>query len=234
MGMSEGAGRGQQLEEFPATHGRAVGYLGIAAGALVVADVLIEWRTWHGLSAVAGTAAVVILIWLGLLRPKVVAYTDRVVLRNFLRDVHVPWPLVESVSGSKALTIEADGHEYRSAAVTVGGMNRRDIRRWAGAGRMNTTSGQFISAGPADPLPGETAAGARERMRSGGDRPVPPLAYAQDRVDEFRRRYGKGTAEAPEPASGGHQVRVRWRIGELVLLALAVGVAVLAGVLGSA
>lgn len=97
-----------------------------------------------GLWAVAGIAAMACLLW----RPAVIVDGEAVELRNVVRDVRVPWAVLEDVQTRYALTLVAAGRRHQS---------------WAGSapGRPSATTRLFGTPGSggmsgADPAAGRT------------------------------------------------------------------------------
>ncbi len=194
------------IESFAPTGGRVLGIVTLAIGVLILVDIALEWRTLQGLSAAAVVVAIGTLVWLGLIRPSVVAYEDALVLRNMIRDTRIPWHLVESASVAPVLAVAAGGQVYKSSAVTVSGADRRAQRRQRKAATEALRSGAPAPSRPANPAD------------------AAPSDYAVHRIESLAARYA-------EESRGQAQVEQRWRWVEFAVVAVAVLVAVVTNVL---
>lgn len=146
----------QALGSFTATGARVMGILGMLIALVVVVDVFVEWRTAEGLAVAAVAALFGATFWVGLIRPAVVAYDDGILLRNFLRDVHIPWHLVGHIDLSPILTVYLDGGvRHRSVALSS---SRRDRRTALRTGETNPV--------PDDPGGMSQGAFAVDRLRA--------------------------------------------------------------------
>ena len=202
-----GSGRSKAVETFAPTAGRVLGVITLAIGALILVNIVVEWRTWQGLSAAAVVVAVGTFIWLGLVRPSAVAFEDALVLRNMLRDTRIPWHLVESASVAPVLTVIAGGQPYRSSAIAVTGADRRSMRRSRRNAAAAARSGQPANPGNA-PL---------------ADRA--PSEYTVHRIDTLSRKYA-------DASKGSTEVERHWRWPEFAVIAAAILVAVVTSRLG--
>lgn len=196
------------IESFAPTAGRVLGIITLAIGALILIDIIVEWRTWPGLTAAATVLAVSAFVWLALVRPSVVAFPDAVVLRNILSDVHVPWHLVESVAVAPVLTVVADGRAYRSSAIAVSGGDRRALRRAQRASvdaatRRMPTSEPEMSNRPTTPAD------------------LGPSQYIVTRLNLLAEEHA-------EDSKAHTRVERRWRWPELVFIAVMAALAILA------
>ena len=209
--------RSKVVESFAPTAGRVLGILTMAIGALILVDILIEWRTWSGFTTAAVVVAVTTFVWLGLVRPCVVAYEDCLVLRNMLRDVRIPWKLVESVEIAPVLRVVAGGRAYRSSAVALTGADRRAVRR-SQRGRRGER--------PEDAIHGISAGGG-DVAQPGRD--LSPSDYTISRIETMAGKYAE---DASQSASGPAEVEYVWRWTEFVLVGVAIVIAVVASLLG--
>jgi hypothetical protein len=196
------------IESFAPTTGRVLGVITLVIGAVVFVDILVEWRTWPGLTAAATVLAVATFVWLALVRPSVVAYPDVVVIRNVLSDVHVPWHLVESIAIAPVLTVVADGRSYRSSAIAVSGGDRRALRRAQRAALDAAT--QRVPAGAADLV---------NRPTTPAD--LGPSQYIVTRLNMLAEKHA-------EDSKRHARVERRWRWPELAFIAVMAALAVLA------
>ncbi|WP_020578687.1 hypothetical protein [Actinopolymorpha alba] len=202
------AGRSRKvIESFAPTAGRVLGVLTMAIGALILGDVVVEWRTWNGLATAGIVVAVCTLIWLSLVRPSVVAYEDELVLRNILSDVHIPWHLVRSARIAPVLAIATEDASYRSAAVSVTGADRRAMRR----SQRNAVESAQVGRPQS---PGEADLGSRS-----------PADYTTHRIETLAAQYA-------EKSKDKAQVVRTWRRVEFAIVGAAVLVTTVAALLG--
>lgn len=139
--------------------------LAVAGGTvLTLADGIRGWGVLGPISAMTVVAAVV---WMALLRPCVEVGPDRVVLRNLLTDVEVPFARLAEVTHVWALELtDTAGTKHSAWAVPV----RRDLRL---AGRVDryaesTTRGRAHRGVHAEVLAGEVEEAWQSWRRAGG------------------------------------------------------------------
>lgn len=124
----------QQVARFGPTSGVLTGIIGVAASALVLAIALIGDVTTVSLRVALVAAAVGVLIWAYMLRPRIVL--DRaggsLLLRGPLVDRRVPLAAVKVVAVRMVTTVKTEDARYDCIAVgypirkMVRGMNARD------------------------------------------------------------------------------------------------------------
>lgn len=111
----------------------------VLAAALAVEVVLrtpVEVAAGRLLLLAAATVVVHVVFW----RPAVVVDDDAVTLRNLVRDVRVPWHLVEAVDTRFALAVLTPSGTYTSWAAPApgrftGGLSRQDVAYRAAIGQ---------------------------------------------------------------------------------------------------
>lgn len=199
------------VERFAPAGGRILGLITIVIGILIVGDIIVEWRTWAGVSAAAVVVAVCTLVWVGLVRPAVVAYEEALVLRNILSDVRIPWHLVESATVAPVLTISVGDKVYRSSAVGVTGADRRAMRR----SKRDSVESVMRGRSPGSDDEGPAPKGA---ARLAG---MPPSAYTTHRIETLAEKYAEGSRVSTE-------VERRWRWPEFTVVVAAILLAFLA------
>ncbi len=84
---------------------------------------------WRGRDAASLVAAAALLTGCGIayavgLRPRIVADEHAVHLHNLLRDVHLPWRVVEKIEGGDAVYVHADGRRFRAYVLQTSPRNR--------------------------------------------------------------------------------------------------------------
>ncbi len=72
----------------------------------------------QSLDVLAVPVALALFCWVALVRPTVHAYDDHLLLRNLLRDIEVPWHLIDSVRVSQTLRVEADDRVWHGVAIS--------------------------------------------------------------------------------------------------------------------
>ncbi|HEY8454128.1 MAG TPA: hypothetical protein VIL34_00890 [Actinopolymorphaceae bacterium] len=211
-----------KIEAFAPTGGRVLGFLTLAIGAFIIADIVIEWRTWDGFMAALIVLAVCVLVWLALIRPSVVAYEEALVLRNVLSDTWLPWHMVESVSMAPVLGVTAGGREYRSAAVAITGADRRAMRRSRREARKAAERAMHNAPAPMTAPTPEIA----------------PADYTLRRLEALAKKYGSekpaetdsGPDDGSKPAL--REIERRWRWPEFAVLGAVIVLAAVASQLG--
>ena len=93
------------VHRFRPTNGTAVGVAGLLTATAVVVLVLLTERSATGLRVAIAAAGVAVLVWAVLLRPRVVASEETLLLRHALSDVHLPLAAVEDVVVRSTLNV---------------------------------------------------------------------------------------------------------------------------------
>ena len=130
-----------EAETYATTSTRITGGLALFIGVVCLVDIAIEWRTRGGLIAAAVIVFVMVLAYIGLIRPSVTLSPERLSVRNHLRDHQVPWSDVEGVDVADILRIRVDGKRLRCPGVQ---MMMRDLRRQS-AGRIKPDRESSVS-----------------------------------------------------------------------------------------
>jgi hypothetical protein len=115
------------VERFKPTSGRFVGYAGLVFVAVVVGYVAFRVHTVTGLQVALGVLLFGVLTWLTQLRPRAIAYSDRLLLKNSVRDVEIPLVLIDDVSVRQVLYVWAG--EQRFVCVGIGRSMKDMVRR---------------------------------------------------------------------------------------------------------
>lgn len=201
------------VESFAPTGGRVLGIITLVIGLAVIVDIIVEWRSLEGLTAAGVVFALGALVWSSMVRPAVVAYEEILVLRNFVRDVWIPWRVVDNAEVRPVLTINTtDGKAYRSVAVGATGADRRAM--WKA--RARSTDGTTPASVP----------GSSDRRGAG----PPPIENASSalraahRVEVMAEKYAD---TAPE----GDQVEQTWVWPPIAVFFGGVVIATVAGLL---
>jgi hypothetical protein len=95
---------GPEEEKFAASGGRWLGWVGVAIGAAMV---LFDWRTGESPGPTVPLVGIAVagLCWVILVRPRASAHKGGLLLQNMLRDIAIPWPLIESCQVGQTLVV---------------------------------------------------------------------------------------------------------------------------------
>jgi hypothetical protein len=137
---SPDGGRERPVERFKPTTGAFAGYAGLAMAALALGYCLLSLHTVVGLRIGLGALFAAVVVWASQLRPRAVAYDDRVLLRGPLRDVEVPYLAVEEVTVTQMLNVWAGGRRY--VCVGIGRPIMSDVRQRARKERQSNQLGR--------------------------------------------------------------------------------------------
>lgn len=197
----DAAPRARQLpvQEFKPTHGTAVGYLGLAACAGLLALVIFDEHSAFGLRAGLAAAFVAALIWAVMLRPRATAYADTLVLRGSIRDVHLPLASIEEAVVRHVLVVFLGGDE-RYRCTGIGRSSRAML------GRRSQGPMAFLGIDQDDDRLG---GGRPGDLGTSGDYPT----FVENRIHELAQAARRSGGE-PRP------VRWQWAWPELVALVL--------------
>ena len=191
------------VERFKPTSGTLLGYAGLAAVLLVLAYVALEVRSVTGLRIALAAVIFGLVVWITQLRPRATAYPGHVVLKNSVRDAHVPLVAIDEVALGQTLNLWVG--EQRYVCIGIGSSFREEIR--ANRKREQTVGSSRLSELT---LRAERASND-ERATSYQNFVVTRL---EELIDEAKRRREPVAAGVAEP---GHSIA--WP--EVAALALA-------------
>lgn len=123
---SEPAARPQPVERFKPTSGTFVGYAGLAAAAVALVYVVWSVHTVTGLRIGLGALFFGVVTWITQIRPRATAFPRHVVLKNALRDAHVPLAAVDEVALGQTLNLWVGDARY--VCIGIGNSFREEIR----------------------------------------------------------------------------------------------------------
>jgi hypothetical protein len=135
------SGQLRPVERFKPTGGQFVGYAGLLAAAAAIGYVTLSVHTMTGLRVALGAIFFGTVVWLTQLRPRATAYPRHVVLRNSVRDAHVPYVLIDEISLSQTLNLWVG--DVRYVCIGIGQSLREDMR--ARRRRADVTGGSRLS-----------------------------------------------------------------------------------------
>jgi Bacterial PH domain len=208
---------GPQVEKFATPAGRILGY--VVVGAAVVLSLLaVNSQGTGALGLIGFCVAFSALAWVMLIRPRVTAHRNGLVLRNMLRDTFVPWATIKSCRVAQTLQIGTRDKVYHGLGVTKSA--RQVTREQRKRGSRKTVFGpnlgfSSLASAPtisADPDEGMTVDKAKEEHIGGSY-----FTHTEQRIETLALQGASKTA--------GEQPKVVWdpvAIGGVVLAALAV------------
>ncbi|MGH3342827.1 MAG: PH domain-containing protein, partial [Carbonactinosporaceae bacterium] len=120
----DSAGSGRPLV-FRSTSGVFAGTLCLAIGAWMAIDALMRGEGRLAVIVVLAVVLAALIVFLLVVRPAVVADERRMVLRNPLRCISIPWRQVTAITARHALDVQAGERTYHSWAVVASGAARR-------------------------------------------------------------------------------------------------------------
>ncbi len=136
----------QPVHAFKPTSGTLLGIAGLVAAGLVVVLAAVTDHSVMGLRTALGAALVALLIWMVLLRPRVTAYADTLVLRNMATDVRIPLAAIDDVAVRHVLHVWVGDERYTCAGI---GRSTRSMVRASGGG-PHAAAGAETSSGNRD------------------------------------------------------------------------------------
>lgn len=115
------------VERFGTWSGAGLGWVGVVGfGALAITALLEALPTDSAAGyALAGVLAwFALLMYVGLVRPRIEAHPDHLLLRGSFRDTELPWHLVDGVEVRHTLQVHADDAVHHSAVISRAGRGR--------------------------------------------------------------------------------------------------------------
>lgn len=180
---------------------------GLVAGFLLI-SLVVSWAVDPDPAFLAWLLFAMAVIWAVFVRPSVVMEQQGVRLRNIVRDVDIPWPLVDDVDARWNVKVWVDDRAYTAWAISSQAERPDDAPR---AGLL-----------PARLDPRYSGHGAQPPARG---------AVTASRVAEAirltRLEYDHAVERGDVPAVADPQVRTRWVRSSLLLLAVPLAAALL-------
>ncbi|WP_242001702.1 PH domain-containing protein [Kribbella steppae] len=121
-----------ESEQYLSTSNRITGVIVLVIGAVGLLDIVLEWRTVSGLLVACILGILMVLAYVGLVRPSVTLSPEHVVLRNHLRDHTIPWSKVTGVDVTDILRVHTADNRFRAPGVQL---VMRDLRKQRVGGR---------------------------------------------------------------------------------------------------
>ncbi|GAA3131895.1 PH domain-containing protein [Streptosporangium carneum] len=201
---------------FRSKAAQVLGWIWMAFAAFNAVDLIVRYNGPSSMAAAAVLAVLTALVFITCLRPAVVLTGEGVLVRNPLRNVFVPWRLVDEVTVSHTITITSGGRVVRCWTPQTSGRERVAAMRRAspqsGKGRFKTEPARSkAEQAAAEALAGKTHADW--------------VAEQITERAESAKRVTPGVAGAlPDPGT----LRAGWSPSALAALAAAVVVVVAA------
>lgn len=121
-----------ESEQYLSTSNRITGVIVLVIGLAGLLDIVLEWRTATGLMVASIIGILMVLAYVGLIRPSVTLSPENLVLRNHLRDHTIPWRKVTGVDVTDILRVHTDTNRFRAPGVQL---VMRDMRKQRVGGR---------------------------------------------------------------------------------------------------
>ncbi|PYC77580.1 hypothetical protein C7C46_18260 [Streptomyces tateyamensis] len=184
---------------FRSTPGMISGILLLLTAGWLVVDAILNGTGRTPWIAVAALLVFGLPIFAYTLRPAVLAGRDRMVVRNPLRTITVPWAALEGLRSGYSAELTTGGRTYQVWAVPVSLRQRKKAMRR-----------DAMSAGAGDPRAARVGAVSRAGRNSVLGAPDPTRAWS-DQVVDFLRERAEINASLPT-AQGETQVRWCWPV----------------------
>jgi hypothetical protein len=121
-----------ESEQYLSTSNRITGVIVLVIGLVALLDIVLEWRTLTGLMVACIIGILMVLAYVGLIRPSVTLSPEHIVLRNHLRDHTIPWSKVTGVDVTDILRVHTEDNRFRAPGVQL---VMRDLRKQRVGGR---------------------------------------------------------------------------------------------------
>jgi PH (Pleckstrin Homology) domain-containing protein len=108
---------GPQTETFATPAGRILGYV-VVGVAIIMVLLALRAQGTGAIGPIGLCVALAALSWVTLIRPRVTAHTNGLLLRNMLRDTFVPWASIKSCRVAQTLQIGTRDRVYHGLGVT--------------------------------------------------------------------------------------------------------------------
>jgi hypothetical protein len=124
--------KASEQEQYLSTSNRITGVVVMLIGVLGLLDIVLEWRTAGGLMVAGVIGILMVFAYAGLVRPSVSLRPDGLLIRNHLRDHHIPWNKITDVDVTDILRIHTELGKIRCPGVQL---VMRDMRKQRAGGR---------------------------------------------------------------------------------------------------
>ncbi|WP_344175060.1 PH domain-containing protein [Kribbella lupini] len=119
-------------EQYLSASNRITGVVVMVIGLAGLVDIVLEWRTTGGLLVGALIGILMLVAYVGLVRPSVTLRPDGLLIRNHVRDHHVPWHRIEDADVTDILRVHTTAGKIRCPGVQL---VMKDLRKSRVGGR---------------------------------------------------------------------------------------------------
>jgi hypothetical protein len=213
---------GPQIETFATPAGRILGYVVVAA-AVVLSLLGLKSQGTGALGLIAICVAFAALTWVTLIRPKVTAHQNGLLLRNMLRDTLLPWATIRSCRAAQTLQVGTRDKVYHGLGLTKSArQSTRELRPRRGGRKTIFGPNLGMTSLASAPTVSTDDDGMSVDRAKGQQTGSSYFTHAEQRIETLAQQRAAKTAEATP--------RVVWdpvAVGALVLAAVAIIFAVL-------
>lgn len=124
--------KSSESEQYLSASNRITGVVVMVIGAIGLLDIVLEWRTATGVLVGSVIGILMVLAYVGLIRPSVTLSPEHLLLRNHLRDHQIPWAKVTGVDVADILRVHTADNRLRAPGVQL---VMRDLRKQRVGGR---------------------------------------------------------------------------------------------------
>ncbi|WP_344859545.1 PH domain-containing protein [Planomonospora alba] len=201
-----------------------LGWVWMAFAALNAVDLAVRYSGPPSMAAAAVLGVLTALVFVTCLRPAVVLDAERLLVRNPLRNVSVPWEAVDDVAVSHAITITSGGDRVRCWTPQTTARERAVALR-----RGSSSAGGRLATAPARSR-GEQAAAEALAGRTHADWAAEQI---RERAGAARRKSADGGPAAPGGTGGSGSpeaagMRTTWAPSALAALGAALALVAVA------
>lgn len=107
----------QKVERFQPTSGRVMGVIALVIAVAVVVIGIVDRNHGYPMSVVLGAVVFGILVWAAMIRPRVWATEEHLVMRNMLHTARIPLAAIEQVAVRQVLAVSAGEQRFVSPAI---------------------------------------------------------------------------------------------------------------------
>jgi hypothetical protein len=129
MGLRRDDSDDRVLQRFKPTTGSFTGYAGLAIAAFTLGYSAFFVHSVVGLRLSIAAVLAAVIVWVTQLRPRVTAYVESLHLKGSIRDVHIPYTLIDEVTVSQTLNVWVG--EKRYVCIGIGQSFGADVRQRA-------------------------------------------------------------------------------------------------------
>lgn len=119
-------------EQYLSASNRITGVVVTVIGLIGLIDILLEWRTTGGLLVGALIGILMMVAYVGLIRPSVTLRPRGLLVRNHVRDHEIPWNKITDVDVTDILRVHTENARFRCPGVQL---VMRDLRKQRIGGR---------------------------------------------------------------------------------------------------